>query len=96
MAATPESACSRGRRGPEASQSYRGLDFPFHSFLLNHSLSFIFFPPWTQAISNNSHYCALQDPEQHSNEVPDLISALQPPAGRQQPVLLASNSLQAL
>lgn len=75
---TAEAACSGGHCGPKASNLTVVWTFP----LLRSSPGIFDFSPWTLAISNNSHYCMLQATEQNSNEVPDLIRALQPPTDR--------------
>lgn len=78
VAARPEDAWSRGRCGPEASQLIVVWTFP----LTLSCIILFYFSPWTEAMGSYSHYCVLQGPEQHSNDVPNLISALQPPAGQ--------------
>lgn len=74
---TAEAACSGGHCSPKAS------NLPaVWTFLLTLSSPVIFyFSPWTLAISNG-HYCMLRGAEQNSNEVPELIRALQPPTRR--------------
>lgn len=65
------------------------------TFPLSSSVILFYFSTWTEATSSYNNYCVLWGSEQHSNEVADLISALQLPAGQQR-LARTSNTQQAL